>query len=336
MPDPQEQDVFARAGITDADFADEPEIGSEPSPDVAEPSADDGQGDARPRDESGRFVAKEKAEPEPAEGPGPQAIEAASKTPETPPVDAPKGPDGIEEAPARFSPDAKAAWAASPPAIRGEVNRAIRELEQGIQAHQATVAPLKRYIDMAGGAEALAQAAQRYIGIEQQLAADPIKGLGVIANNLGTDLRTIAAHVLGQPAPDYSQEMGQLRQQLQQAHAEVQQYRQEREQRTASVVQDFWAQRPRADELQNEIKWALKTGLAQGATEAERLASAYEYAERLRPAPPTAAPAAPPPQQPHTPPANLSVDGSPGSAPGYTPPPDRRQNIADRLSQFGF
>lgn len=322
MPDEtQEQDVFARVGLTDADFEDEPQIG-----DVPEEASDD-----RPRDEHGRFVAKDKGE-EPV---APEEAGASSTTgaqePEAVPDAAPPAP-AAEEAPARFSAEAKAAWASAPPALRSEVLRAQSELQSGLEQYQAKLAPLKNYIDMAGGPEALAEAAQRYVGIEQMLAADPIKGLSVICNNLGTDLRSVAAHVMGQPAPDGSQEMGQLRQQLAQAQAELQQFRQEKTQTLTQTVQQFADQHPRFDELSREISWALKTGLA------STLPEAYEYAERLKPAP-QAAPAAAPEgttQQPQTPPANLSVDGGPGSNPGYQPPKDRRQNIADRLAEFGL
>lgn len=329
MPDDQDQDVFVRAGITDADFAEEPQIGDVPA--EAEPSEPDP--DDRPRDENGRFVARETAgKPEAVEDAGDRSA-AGKQEPAAVPEAAPAPAAG--DVPARFAAEAKAAWAQAAPALRAEVSRAIGELEAGMQRHQAALAPLRSYIDMAGGPEALAQAAQRYVGIEQMLARDPIQGLSVIANNLGTDLRTIAAKVLGQPAPDGSAETGQLRQQLQLAQAELAKFRQEKAQTVTQTVQQFADSHPRFEELSGVIKWALETKLAPD------LPSAYEYAERLRPAP-AAAPAAPPAaaaapaQQPQTPPANLSIDGGPGSNLGYTPPKDRQQNIADRLAQFGL
>lgn len=320
-----ERDIFAEAGITDADFEDE--VGTEVAPVEAPeaPAEVAEQSDSRPRDENGRFVAKE-GEKEERAIPETRPEVKAAQTQE----------QDFGEAPSRFSADARAAWAQAPLPIRAEIGRAITELEKGLQGYQQTVAPLKSYIDMAGGPEALAQAAQRYIGIEQQLAADPIKGLGIIANNLGTDLRTIAAQVLDQPAPENSQEMAQLRHENQQLKNQMQQFQTERMTHTERQVQTFAETAPRFQELTNEIAWALKTGLAQGDTPEARLKNAYEYAERLKPAPQPAAPAAIQ-QQPQTPPPeNLSVDGAPGSTPGYSPPKDRRQNIADRLAEAGL
>lgn len=322
---PDEDALSARAAIEKA-FAEVPaEV--EEAPEVveeapAEASVETAE-DTRERDELGRFKAKEDA---PAEVVAEPVAEAQA-------VEAPKVE--ADAPPARFMAEAKAAWATTPPAVKAEINRSFAEMERGLQQHQQTIAPLKQFIDMAGGPGQLAQAAQRYIGIEQMLAQDPLKGLDTIARNLGTDLRTIAAHVMGQPAPDQNAELQQLRQQNQQMAQQLQGVQAEKARTTEQQVTKFAEEHPRFGELSNVIAWTLKTGLAAD------LPSAYAYAERLNPAPaPVTAqtgttPTAAPPPQTRGP---VSIKGAPstGSNPGRAAESmSTRDAVARAFSELG-
>jgi hypothetical protein len=275
--------------------------------------------DTRARDELGRFKAAEAA-----------AEAALEPAPLAPVVDAPKVE--TDAPPARFMAEAKAAWATTPPAVRAEINRSFAEMERGLQLHQQTIAPLKQFIDMAGGSDQLAAAAQRYIGIEQMLAQDPLKGLDTIARNLGTDLRTIAAHVMGQPAPDQNVELQQLRQQNQQMAQQLQGVQAEKTRAAEQQVTKFVEGHPRFGELSNVIAWTLKTGLAAD------LPSAYEYADRLKPAlvsPGPPAPTAAPAPQTRGP---VSIKGAPssGSNPGRAAESmSTRDAVARAFSELG-
>ena len=105
----------------------------------------------RKRDETGKFAASEPTD----------AVSEAEA-----PVTEAKPATPLDEPPTRFSPDAKAAWKDAPEAIRGEVKRALTELETGLQTYQAEVAPLKPYIKMATeGGTTLDAALANYVGI---------------------------------------------------------------------------------------------------------------------------------------------------------------------------
>jgi ElaB/YqjD/DUF883 family membrane-anchored ribosome-binding protein len=265
--------------------------------------------DTRERDEFGRFKARSD-----------EVVTA-----DTTPAEAPKAPQVEQprfDPPSRFSADAKAAWDNAPLPIKAEINRAFKELEGGIERYRAEVEPFRPFLERARqtGSDPVV-ALSNYISIEDRLRENPIGGLEQICRNMGTDLRSVAAHVMGQPAPDANEEIAALRQEVQQLRGhsqELQTYKQrqeqERTQQTTKQVEEFWAAHPRAEELANVIQWALKTGLAAD------LPTAYQYAERLHPAPATAAapqPGTAPTGQPQKQ-GPVSIKGAPsaGSNPG--------------------
>ena len=332
MPDEQEQDVFARAGITDEDFADEPEVGSVEAPVEAE-APEAAQADGPARDEHGRFAPKT------------ENVEVGGRST----ADA-QGPEVAPVAPApavdlNLSAAERAAWSTVPPELRGAVERRVTEMERGLTEYRAKWAPMQQFAEMAErGGTTLADAAAHYIGMEQMIAQNPIQGLDTICRNLGTDLRTVAAHVLGQDAPEPNAQVQQLSQQMRNMEAELAHYRaQERRQQEQAqssaldTVTKFSTSAPRWAELEHYVSWALQTGAVPRTGDAAKdLEAAYHLADRLVPGSAPAVNTAPAQQEPRTPPANLSVDGGPGSNPGYSPPKDRRQNIGDRLAQFGL
>ncbi len=230
------------------------------------------------------------------------------------PQPAPEAPRVVEppqDAPARFSPDAKAAWDSAPPAIRGEVRRAITELEGGLARYQERFGPVQQYAEMAERSGTTLKAAlDNYVGMENLLRQDPVRGLEQVCQSMGTSLRDIAAQVMGQPAPEKDAVIGGLQAEiaaLKQQFGGVQQtFQQQREAQTVQTVETFARTNPRFDELSGEIAALLKTGYATG------LQDAYDKAARLNPAPAPAAPAAPAPA-PQTRKSALSVNGAPSS-----------------------
>lgn len=231
------------------------------------------------------------------------------------------------EPPARFSNDAKAAWAETSEAVRAETHRAIRELETGYQKHKADAeayAELREFSDLAKQHNTTIKAAlSNYVGIERLLASDPIAGLERIIANLGMraadgrslTLHDIAAHVLGQ-SPD--EQTARQNGTIQQMHAEIaalkqqvggvtQTMQQAHQTATMDKVSAFASSHPRFDELAPDIAFFLTSGRTTD------LSEAYALAERLNPAPATASP---PPAAPAIPPLNPAGQKSIAGAPG--------------------
>ena len=161
--------------------------------------------------------------------------------------------------PARFSPAAKAAWDEAPEAVRAEVSRMEREFKAGFAKYKTAAerdASLAEFHDMAArGKTTVKEALSRYVNLENQLRADPMKGLEIICQNVGMSLHEVAAKVLGLK-PDQGQ-----------GGADT----------TYESVAKFAAAHPRFEELSEDIAFFLKTGRA------NHLAEAYSLAERLNP-----------------------------------------------------
>ncbi len=117
---------------------------------------------------------------------------------------APKPAAGSGEAPARFSADAKAAWAAAPEPVKAEVTRMEREMTAGIEKYRADAEafePVRKYHDMAkAGGNSLDKVLELYVGLEQEIDRNPIGAMERIAELKGFSMRQVAEHFLGQPA----------------------------------------------------------------------------------------------------------------------------------------
>lgn len=198
--------------------------------------------------------------------------------------------------PARFADAAKAKWAEAPEEIRAETERAITELTKGFEKHRESAA---RDADIAEfheraikGGTTVKAALTAYVGMEDALRADPVKGFEAIAKNLGIPLKDIAAKILNQ-APDATasaadarvialeKELADLKKGFGEIHAER---TQAKTATTTETVTKFAADHPRFDELSDDIAFFLKTRCPGD------LAKAYELAERLNPAPADAKP----------------------------------------------
>jgi hypothetical protein len=253
--------------------------------------------DGRERDEHGRFKAKDApevaAEPEAAVAPAPAAPE----------------PTDIS---AQFSdPKARAAWVATPAEVKAEVSRRFGELQRGIETHRERLEPLRRFDEMArASGTTLDRALANYTHIEQTIARNPMEGLDLICRNMGTDIRTVAAQIMGQPAPEPNAQLHAMHGKMREMEQELHGYRAQAQQTVTNQIQDFAAAHPRFDELSEDIAWLLKTG---GARDLE---AAYAKADRLNPIPPAAAQtsaAVASPQEPQKHAGPVSIKGAPSS-----------------------
>ena len=254
------------------------------------PDKADGESAERDRGPDGKFIAKDAAK----DG---QPVEGAEKTVVDPEkVGEGDKPDNFGDAPPRFSPDAKAAWKDAPEPVRAEITRAVKELEGGIEQYRQAYEPFRDFHkQLQDNGQTFQEVFQHYTGIEDLLQRDPVQGLDRICRNLGTDLRTVAAHVMGQPADQQASQTSAVIHQLEQKIAGLE--RQlggvtqniETQHRSAAEKEiSAFASQPgheRFDELADDIAFLVESGRASD------LSQAYELAARLNPAPQPAAPA---------------------------------------------
>lgn len=296
----------------------------------------------RKRGPDGRFVASEAADVQ-------EADDAKEERPEqVPETKAAAEKTGFAEPPARFSAEAKAAWAAAPEPVKAEIHRAVREMEAGIEKHRAAAQEwdaIREFDDLAKRHNTSVKTAlTNYVRLDTEMAKDPIKGLDLVAQQFGMTLRQVAEHVLGQPADqtqhqneaiimELRRELAGLKEQLGGVSTTIQ------EQRNASVqreVEAFAADHPRFDELSEEIARQIGAGFT--------LAEAYRRAELLNPVQtPAQAPAVEAAPKPdlaaQTRKGSLSLNGAPssGSNPAHRKPPSSARDALDRaFGQLGI
>jgi hypothetical protein len=134
--------------------------------------------------------------------------------------------------------------------------RLERELTAGLKKHQSAAArdaSLSEFHQLAAkSGTTLKKALSRYVNLEDQLRADPIKGLEIICQNIGLSLREVA--VLLGATPGQGQGAADS---------------------THDSVVKFAAAHPRFEELSEDIVFFLDTGRA------DNLVEAYSLAERF-------------------------------------------------------
>jgi len=307
----------ARSSIERAFAAMEAKNAAAPVDDLAQPGRD--------RNADGTFKATEKA----IEG----VVAAEAATP------ADKPAVTAVEPPSRFSPDAKAAWATAPDAVKSEVTRAIKELEGGIQQYQQAFEPYKAFDQqLKQSGQSFQEVFDHYTGIEQLLERDLLAGLDQIAQNSGFSLKQIAAHVMGQPQDQQATQQDSVIRELRNEIANLKKdiggvsttIRSQQEKAISSQIDEFAAGKPRFDELSNDIAFFINSGRTKD------LQEAYDLAERLNPAPVTppapAAQAAPPADPAQTLKGQLSTTGAPssGSNPAHRKPPASARDALDK------
>jgi hypothetical protein len=295
---------------------------------------------------TGKFVAKQPdaATAEPVGGvPEPKPVVAAPTALTTP-----------SEPPARFSPDAKAAWATAPEAIKAETHRAIREMEAGIENYRTKYEPLKPYEDMAAkhGTD-IKTALDSYTAIDTLLGKDLLGGLSQIAERYGTSLKDVAARVMGQKVEPNAQDqtIRALQAKITQLEGDVGSVKttvqQSREAEAVKQVEAFAADKPHFEALWPDIVSKIKAGkqLPDAYNEAlqERTSLAETLlADRLTPAAVPAAGAvtpAAPDRSAQTRKGQLSVTGAPGAGSNPVnrkPPSSAREALDNAFGAVGL
>lgn len=315
----------------EADSQETPE--PEPTVEGEEPEvkAEEAPKTERERNPDGTFKAKE-AEKQPEEAIEAKPEDETAKEPE-------KEAEAFTEAPNRFSPDAKAAWKDAPLPVRAEINRALEEMQGGLEQYRQAYEPFREF------AQELQQTGQQfgdvlanYRGIEQLLETNFVQGLDVICQNKGVSLRDIAAKIAGQTPDEVTQqtdqtihalrqEIAQLKQGLTGVHSALEQDRTAKNNQIANdAVSEITAfandsNYPRFEELRKDMAMLIQS------ERAKDLQEAYGMAERLNPVatPEPIVPAetpAPPANQAQTPKGDLSLSGAPGS--GSNPTTQKR------------
>lgn len=309
---------------------------TEKAPEKAEKTAETQKNGANDKKEGpergpdGKFVAKDAAE-KPTDG------AKAEKAPDT------RGK--LTEPPARFSEDAKKAWAEAPESVRAETYRAIRETEQGIQKYQQAMEPLKPFMQLAqGDPRKLASAMQRYVNTENLLRENPAQGFREVARNIGLSAEQVGKMLLnqdpGQPDPRDREihTMRQQNQQLSQAVVNLEaRINQMIEHATLRDVESFASSNEHFDDLADDIAYFLESRQAADLKEAYQFAfeKAQRAAAKFAPQPePEPAPAQPAQTRPAR-----SVTGAPtpGSNPAHRKPSSsRKEALENAMRRAGF
>lgn len=338
-----------------------PDIVDVPAPEAAPPTLSDALDNAfdnvftdepemqsgRSRDQAGRFAKGEVSAKsgEVAVKPSEVGAKSGEVAPNETPTEQLINPD---EPPARLSAEAKAQWAALPPAVKADVHRTIREMQGGIEKYrteasrwQTDVAPYETLAQQYG--MDIKGVLADYEGMARMMATDPVQVFDTLAKRHGFTLQDVAANVLGQDLDDYakqtSQEIARLQQENMELKRQTQTYTQRQQQEVQSFITDFAVKNPRYGELEPQIAGILRSGLVTATEPRTRLQEAYEIADRLKPAPRTA----PAPQTPaiadQTRKGQLSITGAPGS--GSNPanrktPASAREALDRAFDQYGL
>lgn len=254
----------------------------------AEPKPDEAKPDAKPAK-----VDEPAKEPQPApEG---------DKQPEPKQDDKPES--NFKEPPKRFLADSREAWRNVPRAVRRDIEAWHAEHEQDQQRYREVsdrYDRVREFDDLARSngrdlRESLTQVAQ----FEDMMRQNPVAALNMALMQVGprkadgqpVSLYELAQHVIQQGPEGYQQMMARAQQAQQQPQEDprVGQLQQELQQikvqqLATQVIEPFKAAHPRYDELQDDIALFLQSGKIPATLSLqERLAAAYDMAERVNP-----------------------------------------------------
>ena len=264
----------------------------------------------------------------PTRGPDGKFAAKAAETPAEPAqtTEAPQPPATAVAPPARFVKAAQEAWAQAPEIVRAEVARMEQELTQGLQKYKESAEafePLREFDAMAKqGGTTLPQALSAYVGMENLLRSDPVKGMVAVCQNLGIDPAQMAQALAGQQsnggaAPEVASLRAEIAALKQELSGVAGKYQEIELRPVAQQVEEFASKNPLFNYVADDIAKTIAAQKAAG--QKPDLEAAYQAAIALHPtlaalAAQTAAPAAPTPTTPdpaQTRKASLSITGSP-------------------------
>lgn len=213
------------------------------------------------------------------------------------------------EPPARFLPKAKEVWRNVPQAVQSEVSRMVQDHEQEVsryrESHQFRE-ELREYEDLGRSHNTtVKEALGNYVNLERTLHSNPGAGFKQILSNMGMSPNEAIGHIMqayGVDPRKVGQHMAQApneyapRQRQQapmpqppQDDARVRQleqtiYSMQQQQASKDIIEPFAEANPRYYELENDIAFFLHSGkVPHSLPPAERLAVAYDMAERQNP-----------------------------------------------------
>jgi hypothetical protein len=172
------------------------------------------------------------------------------------------------EAPSRFSTEAKTAWATAPESLKAETSRAIRELEAGLTKHKEAAEayePIRKFADLAKANDTTVhEALERYVNIDKGLVSKDTNtkaaAIEQVLQAAGTTPAEYAAWVTNggkatqiQTDPivsELKQQVEALKQQLGQVSTSI---RSQQDQDYVAQINQWKADKPMVDVLANEI-----------------------------------------------------------------------------------
>lgn len=242
--------------------------------------------------------AKEQPKTEPKE-PAPNKQETVSEKTDAKPQEA-DAHEKRPEPPARFSEAAKAVWRNVPREAQNEIARWHKETEEA-RPRLERYESIREFDELAkSNGRDLRESLVKINQFENMMRSNPVGALNSILQEIGprkadgspVSLLEVAQHVVNQGQEGYNQTIMQARQaQEREAHEAAQREREQaqvqhnRELIRMAYVEPFRAAHPRYDELQGHIAMVLNSDMVDKTlTPPERLAKAYEIAERINPA----------------------------------------------------
>lgn len=219
------------------------------------------------------------------------------------------------EPPARFMPAEKELWRHVPNQLKSAVARIEREYAAEAETHREARQfheELREYDELAKRTgTTVKEALKSYVELEQSFARDPegtlprllqkvnmnpMQAVLAVLKSAGATPQQFAEHVRLNPGQYQGQQaMQPMRQPAQpapdpmasRAYEEVQELKHHlvRQEVLTNVVDPFRAEHPRFDELQEDIAFFLNSGkIPDSMDDFERLAAAYDMADRINPA----------------------------------------------------
>jgi hypothetical protein len=246
------------------------------------------------------------------------------------------------DAPARFSADAKAHWETAPEPVKAEVNRAIKELETGIEKYRSDATayePLRKYDQLAKQHNTDVPAAlERYMAFERALFSPDVNHKMAAIKEVAALAQVDLAQVFGgQPPKEGAQQpqaptqpdpaLNQVQQQLTELKSQIAQ----RDLETVQTQLATWAKdKPHVEQLADQIAVHVNNGMDLDAAYDKALSDARELATKMFGASPASAPVPKPALPAQNSKGHLSVTGTPGAS-SYQANPNAKRSVRESI-----